>query len=51
MPILTKAKENYKLFLENKGKNIPKVSKTVKNPNSDDIESVTVRHPKTTSNL
>ena len=41
----TKSKENYELFLKNKGKQVHKSS------NNGDIKSVAVKHPGTASNL
>ena len=47
----SKAKEHYELFLKNKGKNLSKESKAVKNPNNINKKSSTIRHPKTVSNF
>ena len=47
----TKVKELYELFLKSKGEKIRKVSKAVKSPNNGDIKSVSIRLPKTASNL
>ena len=47
----TKGREQYKLFLKDENKKIPKAPKTVKNPKNGSKTSVSLRQPKTTSNL
>ena len=49
--LLTRLNETYKLYLIDKANKFSKASKTVKTPKNGDRDSVTVRYPKTASNL